>query len=70
MMRSGGRAFTAVAALAGTALLAWGLSATVGAIPWQVIAFGASRPFCEGWMSRWMPKRGRCSSAREWIPPW
>ncbi len=40
MMRSGGRAFNAVAALAGTALLAWGLSATVGAIPWQVIAFG------------------------------
>src|SRR5271170_3575352 len=27
-------------ALAGAALLAWGLAATVGAVPWQVIAYG------------------------------
>ena len=29
-----------VGALAGTAVLAWGLSETVGAVPWQAIAYG------------------------------
>ncbi|HMD50898.1 MAG TPA: fused MFS/spermidine synthase [Bryobacteraceae bacterium] len=34
-------------ALAGAAVVAWGLSATVGAVPWQAIALaGASRPSC------------------------
>jgi spermidine synthase len=32
--------FTAIAGLAGVALLAWGLSATVSDVPWQVIAYG------------------------------
>jgi spermidine synthase len=40
MMRNTGRALTAATALAGAALLAWGLSATVGDVPWQVIAYG------------------------------
>jgi spermidine synthase len=34
------RAVMAGAALAGAALLAWGLTATVSAVPWQMIAYG------------------------------
>jgi len=34
------RAVTAGLALAATALLAWGLAASVGGVPWQVIAYG------------------------------
>jgi spermidine synthase len=40
MMRNGGRALTVAAALAGMALFAWGLTATVADVPWQVIAYG------------------------------
>ncbi len=34
------KALVFAGALAGSAMLAWGLSATVGAVPWQAIAYG------------------------------